>query len=210
MPYSTLPELTKYLRLQKPDSLPCRRASSSPRSFRRSPAGTGSRGRGLALGRVSKHHRRSACFQSSQQPASGAGFVEFLSKGARSRSRASFERPGCGKRRMAATSSKLFSLTRCHAPPAFSRLPAPGPSPVPVVLDETRAHGATGDRSYPRNPAGVTPAPHLPEWRLWPPVPTSKLLRRSMREVGGVGISWRGGKAKKSDKVLILVRYKDL
>ena len=26
---------------------------------------------------------------------------------------------------------------------------------------EARAHGATVDRSYPRNPAGVTPAPHL-------------------------------------------------
>ena len=47
------------------------------------------------------------------------------------------------------------------------------------------------DRSYPRNPAGVTPAPHLPEWRLWPPVPTSKLLRRSMGEVRGVNKSAR-------------------
>ncbi len=84
---------------------------------------------------------------------------------------------------------KVSKLTRCHAPPAFSRCRRPAHR-LPIVW-KPRAHGATDDRSYPRNPAGVTPAPHLPEWRLWPPVPTSKLLRRSMREAKGVNKSGR-------------------
>ncbi len=64
-----------------------------------------------------------------------------------------FLKPGCGKRRMAATSSKLSKLTRCHAPPAFSRLSALPAHRLPIVW-KPRAHERDSRPELPAQPSG--------------------------------------------------------
>ena len=68
---------------------------------------------------------------------------------------------------------KVNKLTRCHAPPRFLACRLPCPQASEEADERTGRQGTGATRT-----TGVTPAPHLPEWRLWPPVPTSKLLRR--------------------------------
>src|SRR5688572_24948839 len=86
----------------------------------------------------------------------------------RDRSRASFFEAGAWEAAHGATSSIfLFDALPCAAG-VFS-LPATGPSPSDSQGEHERtARQSTGD--VPRNPAGVTPAPHLPEWWLCTPV----------------------------------------
>jgi hypothetical protein len=60
----------------------------------------------------------------------------------------------CGKRRMAATPNQFNLVTRCHAPPAFSPLAAPGPCPVPVAWDGARAHRFGPGPERPARPCG--------------------------------------------------------
>jgi hypothetical protein len=57
---------------------------------------------------------------------------------------------------MAATSSNLSKLTRCHAPPAFSPLIAVRPIALSRYAETRRGRtGATRGRSDPRDPAGI-------------------------------------------------------
>ena len=71
-----------------------------------------------------------------------------------------------------------FKLLFIDALPCAAGVFSPAGS-RPIASDIPEAAGAQGDRrpEHPRDPAGDTPAPHLPGWRSCTPVPTSKLLR---------------------------------
>jgi hypothetical protein len=92
---------------------------------------------------------------------------------------------------MATTPINFSYLTRCHAPPAFSPLTAPGPCPVPVIWDKVRAHRFDPGPERPARPCGIISGATL----AWMPV----VHTRSHQQAAGTKYAGAAGCVNKPD-----------
>ena len=98
----------------------------------------------------------------------------------------------------AAHGCDVFKVIKVDALPCAAGVFSPAGSRPIGFRSRGDAQGRAGDRSYPRDPASASLQRHTLRWTegRGHPVPTSKLLRRSVREAATVvGISWPARKA---------------